>query len=314
MTLTHWILRQIQRRHSLLLESTAPAAHRLSERVQVTDGEQPHLIYGQSDRHYRLSVNQHFVLWPEDTISEEQLRRIGHIADEHQLVLRRKGEDERVLEAGETIQLATAGSDIVYSVPGTEATLWTLNVQGVLIQSDIPKIHVREAVLKAGFDSDKHWIIVLKNADGKIQLEIDLSKEGIKKLRLTPREINNGDNVHSPGAKPAFVLLSSDDEGFRRRGIELRRVVEGNRRWLIFDDYPLPKGLSPQAVAMALEIHRSTRVPRSTCFTSIRLSDATTVQLFLKPRQRKQLKTGSISGGLVTVERSRDGTPEPTRC
>ena len=163
-----------------------------------------------------------------------------------------------MLEAGEVIDLSAASSEKVYSVPAAVATVWTLNVQGVPIQSDTPTISVREALLKAGFDSDKNWIIVLKNADGKIQLgindEIDLSKEGIEKLRLTPHEINNGDNARTLGTEPAFALLPSDDEGFRRRGFAPRRVEEGGRRWLIFEAYPLPKGLIPQAVAVALEI------------------------------------------------------------
>ena len=231
---------------------------RSDERIQVTDGERPYLIYSQSDRLYRLSVNGQSVLWPEAAISEAQLRQIGRIAEGDKLVLRHKDGADRTLKAGEAIELAAAGSEAVYSVPGDVAAVWRLNVQGVPIESDTPKIGVREALLKAGFDPDKDWIIVLRDADGKRQLgiddEIDLSKDGIERLRLTPREINNGDNALVPGVEPAFALLPSDDEGFRRRGFAPRRVVESGRRWLIFDVYPLPKGLSPQAVAIALEI------------------------------------------------------------
>ena len=60
---------------------------RPGEKIQVTEGERSYLIYGQSDRLYRLSVNQQSVLWPEAEISEEQLRRIGRIADGDKLVL-----------------------------------------------------------------------------------------------------------------------------------------------------------------------------------------------------------------------------------
>lgn len=231
---------------------------RSDEKIQVTNEERPYLIYSQSDRLYRLSVNGQSVLWPEATISEAQLRQIGRIAEGHRLVLRGKDGTDRSLEVGEVIDLATEGSEAVYSVPVDVAAVWRLNVQGVPIDSDTPKIGVREALLKAGFDPDKDWIIVLRDADGKHQLgiddEIDLSKDGIEKLRLTPREINNGDNALVTEAELAFALLPSDDEGFRRRGFKPRRVVEGGRRWLIFDVYPLPKGLSPRAVAIALEI------------------------------------------------------------
>ena len=256
---------------------------RADERIQVTNGERPYLIYGHSDRLFRLAVNGKSVLWPEVAISESQIRRIGRIADEEGLVLRAKGGDERALKAGEELDLDGVGSEAVYSVPSTVET-WMLNVQGVLIESDTPKIGVREALLKAGFDPEKDWIIVLRNADGKIQLgvddEVDLSKEGIEWLRLTPREINNGDNARTPGAESAFALLPSDDEGFRRRGFAPRRVVEGGRRWLVFDGYPLPKGLSPQAVAVALEIPPS--YPRAEidmfyCHPAVRRDDGVTI-------------------------------------
>ena len=252
---------------------------RPDERIQVIDAERPYLIYGRSDRLYRLKVNGRSVLWPEAVISEVQLRRIGRIADGDELMLRLKDGGGRVLKGGESIDLSAAGSESVYSVPGAVA-VWTLNVQGVPIKSETPKIGVREALLKAGFDPAKDWIIVLKDADGKVQLsiddEIDLSKEGIEKLRLTPREINNGDNARVSGAESAFALLPSDDEGFRRRGFAPRRVVERGRRWLIFDVYSLPKGLNPHVVALALEIPPS--YPRAEidmfyCYPAVRRRD-----------------------------------------
>ena len=231
---------------------------RPDERIQVTEGERPYLIYGQSDRLYRLSVNGRSVLWPEVAISEAQLRQIGRVDGGEKLMLRLKDGNERILNVGEKLGLDGKGSEAVYSVPDSGASVWKLNVQGVPIESDTPKITVREALSKAGFDPDKDWIIVLKNVDGKAQLkindEIDLSKEGIEKLRLTPREINNGDSARGSNTEPTFALLPSDDEGFLRRGLAPRRVVEDGRRWLIFDVYPLPKGLSPHAVAIALDI------------------------------------------------------------
>lgn len=257
---------------------------RPNEKIQVTGDDQPYLIYGQSDRIYRLSMNKQSVLWPEDTISEEQLRKIGRVPDADKLALYRKGEDERILSTGESINLLEKGVEEVYSIPVTVTAEWTLNVQGVPIKSDIPKIPVREALLKAGFDPEKDWIIVLKDADGKVQLgiddEIDLSKEGIEKLRLTPREINNGDNRRSTSDKPAFMLLPSDDEGFRLRGFEPRRVVEDNRQWLIFENYPLPNGLSPKAVAVALEIppnYPRAEIDMFYCHPSVRRDDGVVI-------------------------------------
>ena len=75
---------------------------------------------------------------------------------------------------------------------------WKLNVQGVIIESPQPEIVVRQAIKQAGFNPDTPWIIVLKIA-GEPKKEVDLSfvidlrHKGIEKLRLTPRQINNGE-------------------------------------------------------------------------------------------------------------------------
>ena len=75
---------------------------------------------------------------------------------------------------------------------------WKLNVQGVVIESPHPEIVVRQAIKQAGFNPDTPWIIVLKVA-GEPKREVDLSfvidlrHKGIEKLRLTPKQINNGE-------------------------------------------------------------------------------------------------------------------------
>src|SRR5260370_18701222 len=51
---------------------------------------------------------------------------------------------------------------------------WKLNVQGVIIESRLPTIIVRDALKKAGFDPDAGWIIVLKVA-GEPRKNVDLS-------------------------------------------------------------------------------------------------------------------------------------------
>ncbi len=76
--------------------------------------------------------------------------------------------------------------------------LWTLNVQGVVIESRRPEITVRDAIKQAGFNPDAPWIIVLKIADAvkkevDLSFVIDLRVKGIEKLRLTPKQINNGE-------------------------------------------------------------------------------------------------------------------------
>jgi hypothetical protein len=59
-----------------------------------------------------------------------------------------------------------------------------------------------QAIKDAGFNSDTPWIIILKIA-GKLKKDADLSfvidhrHKGIEELRLTPRQINNGE-INSP--------------------------------------------------------------------------------------------------------------------
>src|ERR1700730_15110826 len=75
---------------------------------------------------------------------------------------------------------------------------WKLNVQGVVIESPHPKIEVRHAIKEAGFNPETPWIIILKVAgetkkEVELSFVIDLRHEGIEMLRLTPRQINNGE-------------------------------------------------------------------------------------------------------------------------
>ena len=230
---------------------------RPDESVQATSDEPVNLVYGRTDRLYRLTVNQRAILWPDKTITEKQLRVIGRIPVDQELFLNLKDQEDFKIESGQPLDLANMGSESVYSV----APFWTINVQGVIIQSETPQLTVREALLKAGFDPDKNWIIVAKKSNGKAQLNIDevidLSECDIEKIRLTPHEINNGDTRSSTVVTPAFALLPSDDEGLAQRGLEPRRLIERGRRWLIFVDYRLPKGLSPKAILLAIEIPSS---------------------------------------------------------
>src|ERR1700730_12210553 len=87
---------------------------------------------------------------------------------------------------------------------------WKLNVQGLIIESLHPEIVVRQAITQAGFNPDTPWIIILKVA-GEPKREVDLSfvidlrHKGIEKLRLTPKQINNGEMIG--GRRVQFALL-----------------------------------------------------------------------------------------------------------
>jgi hypothetical protein len=134
---------------------------------------------------------------------------------------------------------------------------WKLNVQGVLIESPHPEIVVRQAIKQAGFNSDTPWIVILKVA-GEAKKEVDLSfvidlrHKGIEKLRLTPKQINNGEMA--AGRRVEFALLPQDEEHLDHLGLRWETLVDGGRRWLIIRNYPPPPGYCSPVANIAIEV------------------------------------------------------------
>jgi hypothetical protein len=135
--------------------------------------------------------------------------------------------------------------------------LWKLNVQGVVIESPHPEIVVRHAIKQAGFNPDTPWIIILKIA-GEPKREVDLSfvidlrHEGIEKLRLTPRQINNGEM--GVGRRVEFALLPQDEEHLDHLGLRWETLVDAGRRWLFIRNYPIPDGYRSATTDIAIEV------------------------------------------------------------
>jgi hypothetical protein len=134
---------------------------------------------------------------------------------------------------------------------------WRLNVQGVPIESRKPEISVRDAITLAGMDASAPWIIVLKTSGGKKEVGldyiIDLRLPGIEKLRLTPRQIDNGEGP-TPVTRREFALLPQDEVLLQRRGVHWETVVDGGRRWLLIHGYPLPEGYQQRPTTFAIEV------------------------------------------------------------
>jgi hypothetical protein len=134
---------------------------------------------------------------------------------------------------------------------------WKLNVQGVIIESPHPEIVVRQAIKQAGFNPDTPWIIVLKVA-GEPKREVDLSfaidlrHKGIEKLRLTPKQINNGEM--GAGRRLEFALLPQDEQHIDHLGLRWETLVDGGRRWLILRNYPVPSGYRSSVMDIAIEV------------------------------------------------------------
>ena len=209
-------------------------------------------LIAKTDRVYRLILNDRSVLWPEERISERALRNIGRIDKNAALYLERTDTPDEEIKPDSVILLEPSGVEKVYS----RDPEWKLNVQGVVIAVQTPVILARDAIREAGFDPDQGWIIVFKTRDGKnpvgLDDQLDLRLPGIEKLRLTPKEINNGDSA--PAVSREFGLLEEDERGLSDRELVWETVIEGGRRWLLLKGYRLPPGYQVKSATIAVEI------------------------------------------------------------
>ncbi len=141
--------------------------------------------------------------------------------------------------------------------PHDDGVRWLLNVQGVTIESPHPEITVRHAIKQAGFNPDAPWIIILKivgepKKEVGLSFVIDLRHKGIEKLRLTPRQINNGEATRLQ--RREFALLPQDDEHLNRLGLCWETLLDAGRRWLLIRNYPLPVGYRSTVTDIAVEV------------------------------------------------------------
>ena len=225
---------------------------RLEERVRI-EGEDPvRLVVAEADRTYRFMLNDRSMEWPEPVIGEAALRALGRTPSSETLFVRRDDEPDRPIDAKSPLNMDERGTEEVYA----RETGWKLDVQGVVIVSAKPTISVRDAMVKAGFDVAAAWVIVLKTAVDRRQVEldtvIDLRLPGIEKLRLTPREINNGEAPFAP--RRAFAVLPKDEAGLDERELSWSTLVDQGRRWLVLNDVALPAGFDASTATIAMEV------------------------------------------------------------
>jgi len=141
--------------------------------------------------------------------------------------------------------------------PHPKPQKWKLNVQGVIVTSDQPTILASDALLAAGFNPNNGWILILKvigHPKQNIELndEIDLRHPGIEKLRLTPKEIVNGEVATN--SQMDFALLEKDRLHLTKLGVRWETIIDVGRRWLIIRDYTLVDGYNYERVDIASEI------------------------------------------------------------
>lgn len=215
-------------------------------------------IIVESDRSYKLEIDKVSATWPARMITGAQIRKLGHIPPEMEVFLDLPGDVQRVIHDHDLLDLNAPGIERIKTRP----RIWKLNVQGVTLTIHHPTIQVRQAIEDAGFNAKKPWIIVLRvrgepKREVGLDYVIDLRTPGIEKLRLTPREVNNGEAPSAP--RREFALLDADLRFLEGLGLPWETTIDTTnpkkaRRWLLIHDYPVPPGYTAQRTLLALEI------------------------------------------------------------
>lgn len=218
--------------------------------LRSSDGR---FVVVESDRSYRLSIDGQRFDWPSRIVSGGLLRKLGRVPEEQEIFQVQSDRADRAVELHDLIDLSAAGVETF----ATRGKHWKFNVQGVVLEIATPTIGVRDVITRAGFNPDQGWQIFLKIAGQPKQAvslgdTVDLRTPGIEKLRLTPDQVNNGEAPLAP--RRDFDLLEVDKLHLERLGLRWETVEHLQRRWLLFQEYPLPSGYTVNHTLLALEI------------------------------------------------------------
>lgn len=225
---------------------------RPSETVDLRHADGRFVIV-ETDRDYLLTLDGQRFPWPCRVVSGAVLRKLGNVPADHAIFEEKVDEPDRLIADRDLVDLDGRGVESFVS----RKPVWTLNVQGVEIDVDTPTVLVSDALTRAGFDVTQSWHIFLKvrgQAKREVQLSdrVDLRTPGIEKIRLTPKEVNNGEAPPAP--RRDFALLDADDAFLDRLGLRWETVYDAGRRWLLIHHYPVPAGYTAARTLLALEI------------------------------------------------------------
>ena len=210
-------------------------------------------IVAESSNSNRITIDDEQLDWPADVITGAVVRKLGKIPADKDIYLEREDQPDRQVNDTDVIKIKADGVEEFKSRKQTKT--WELDVQGKRIVSAAPVISVVDAMTQSGFDPNA-WIMILKvQGERKRQLEIgdsiDLRTPGIEKIRLTVRDVNNGEAQTAP--RRDFALLETDERYLDALGLAWETEGAG-KRWLIIHDYPLPAGYTASKVTLALNI------------------------------------------------------------
>ncbi|WP_322617466.1 multiubiquitin domain-containing protein [Pseudomonas sp. BIC9C] len=236
-----------------MFESGAQEDIRPDETTALSDGVNRFIVV-ESDRKYLLMVDGARYEWPCKHISGHTIRKLADVGTGKRLLLEREDEPDQEIEDSHLINLDKDGIEHFI----TRKAIWKLNIQGEVYEFDKPIVSVREAIVTANLNPNLSWQIFLMVRDQPKQAleigdNIDLRPEGIEKLRLTQKDVNNGEAALP--LRRDFKLLPRDEQYLDTVGHrwETRNTSEGGR-WLVIHGYALPDGYSEAVVQMALNI------------------------------------------------------------
>ncbi len=210
-------------------------------------------IIVESDRSYRLTIDGKRIDWPCGIISGSVIRQLGQVQGDKAIYFERREQADKLIGDNETIDLDRSGVEAFYS----RAATWGLNVQGVRLEVATPTIVVSDAMARAGFDINQGWHIFLKivgQPKQAIELStvVDLRTTGIEKIRLTPKDVSNGEKALA--VRRDFALLDVDENFLDERFAHWETVLDNQRRWLLIYGYPVPQGYNVRCVTLALDV------------------------------------------------------------
>lgn len=187
----------------------------------------------------RITINDETIDWPADVISGAVVRKLGRIDADKVIYLEREDEPDLLVQDMDVIKIKGKG---VEEFKSRKPKVWKLNVQGKTVISTLPNISAADAMAQANFDPNA-WIMILKvQGKPKRQLQpndiIDLTTPGIEKIRLTAKDVNNGEALPAP--RRDFALQAVDVEYLDSLG--LRWETDSAGRWLIIYEFPVPPG------------------------------------------------------------------------
>jgi hypothetical protein len=225
---------------------------RPTETVDLRDGNN-RFIVAETDGSWRMIIDGVRFDWPAREISVGVARILANVSTEKAFFQVDAEEGEILLNEHAVLDLALPGVEVFK----TRVPSWKLNVQGVVLTIPSPKIVVRHALELAGVNADQGWhifLIVRDQSKREVQLddEIDLTAPGIEKLRLTPKDVNNGEGL--AGVIRQFRLMPNDEHYLDATYPGWRSIVDNGRQWLMLPDYPLPQGYATGKADMAIEI------------------------------------------------------------